>query len=302
MRHSRLVLAALAALMLVATAGCGGGSGEGRPSLSANPSLTASPTRSVTASPSRSGIRPSDESTTAEPTSEEPTSEEPTSEEPTSEEPTSEEPTSAEPTSAEPTSEEPTSEEPTSEEPTSDEPTSEEPTTQEPTSEEPTADAAEDAASEGDSSPWLPILLLALVVAAVVGLVLLARRRSARREWAASLAGARGESEEVARTLAPSLLVESRESRRGGWAVARPRVADLEERLAALARSAPDVAGSTVASDLAGAVGDLRRSLDEEVRAPDEASAVALRAAQDAAQRLEVHLAATAPPSPPGPA
>ena len=282
MRHSRLVLAALAALMLVATAGCGGGSGEGRPSLSATPSLTASPTRSVTASPSRSGIRPSDASTTAEPTSAEPTSEEPTSEEPTSEEPTSAEPTS--------------------EEPTSEEPTSEEPTTQEPTSEEPTADAAEDAASEGDSSPWLPILLLALVVGSVVGLVLLARRRSARREWAASLAGARGESEELAHNLAPSLLAESRESRRGGWAVARPRVADLEERLAALARSAPDVAGSTVASDLAGAVGDVRRSLDEEVRAPDEASAAALRAAQDAAQRLEVHLAATAPPSPPGPA
>jgi hypothetical protein len=238
MRQSRLVLAALAALMLVATAGCGGGSGEGRPSLTANPSLTASPTRSVTASPSRSGIsRPSDSSTTAEPTSE-----------------------------------------------------------------EPTAEPAEDAASEGDSSPWLPILLLALVVAAVVGLVLLARRRSARREWAASLAGARGESEELARNLAPSLLAESRESRRGGWAVARPRVADLEERLAALARSAPDVAGSTVASDLAGGVGDVRRSLDEEVRAPDEASAAALRAAQDAAQRLEVHLAATAPPSTPGPA
>jgi hypothetical protein len=273
--------------MLVATAGCGGGSGEGRPSLSATPSLTASPTRSVTASPSRSGIRPSDESTTAEQTSEEPTTAEPTSEEPTT---------------AEPTSEEPTSTEPTSEEPTSEEPTSEEPTTQEPTSEEPTADAAEDAASEEDSSPWLPFLLLALVVAAVVGLVLLARRRSARREWAASLAGARGESEELARTLAPSLLAESRESRRGGWAVARPRVADLEERLAALARSAPDVAGSTAASDLAGAVGDVRRSLDEEVRAPDEASAAALRAAQDAAQRLEVHLAATAPPSPPGPA
>ncbi len=143
-------------------------------------------------------------------------------------------------------------------------------------------------------------MLLAGVVAGVVGLVLAARRRSARREWVASLARARGESEQLARDLAPSLLADSREGRRGGWAVARPRVVDLEARLADLARSAPDVAGSTSASDLAAAVGDVRRTLDEEGRAPDESRVGALRAAQDSARRLELRLSEAASPPPSG--
>ena len=112
--------------------------------------------------------------------------------------------------------------------------------------------------------------LLAAIVAAVVAAVVAARRRSARRDWTASLDGARAESEGLARDLAPSLLADTRESRRGGWAVARPRVVALQDRLAALAKSAPDVADSTVASDLAAAVGDVRRTLDQEVQAPED--------------------------------
>jgi hypothetical protein len=135
----------------------------------------------------------------------------------------------------------------------------------------------------------------------VVGFVVAARRRSARRDWTASFDGARAESERLARDLAPSLLADTRESRRGGWAVARPGVVALQDRLAALARSAQGVADSTVASDLAAAVGDVLRTLDQEVRAPEGQGAAALRAAQDAAQRLEAHLNALASPSPPGP-
>jgi hypothetical protein len=143
---------------------------------------------------------------------------------------------------------------------------------------------------------------LVAIVAGVVWFLLAARRRSARRDWAAALAAARTESEGLARDLAPSLLAESRESRRGGWAVAKPGVVALQDQFAALARSAPDVADSTVASDLAAAVGDVLRTLDQEVQAPDEQSAAALRAAQDAVLRLEQRLSALGSPSPPGPA
>jgi hypothetical protein len=77
-------------------------------------------------------------------------------------------------------------------------------------------------------------------------------------------------------------------------------VVALQDRLAVLARSAHGVADSTVASDLAAAVGDVLRTLDQEVRAPEGQGAAALRAAQDAAQRLEAHVNAPAAPSPPG--
>jgi hypothetical protein len=76
----------------------------------------------------------------------------------------------------------------------------------------------------------------------------------------------------------------------------------LQDQFAALARSAPEVADSTVASDLGAAVGDVLRTLDQEVQAPEEQGAVALRAAQDAALRLEERLNALGTPSPPGPA
>jgi hypothetical protein len=142
---------------------------------------------------------------------------------------------------------------------------------------------------------------LAAIVAAVVWFLLAARRRSARRDWTASFGAARAESEGLARDLAPSLLAESRESRRGGWAVARPGVVALQDRLSALARSAPAVADSTVAADLAAAVGDVLRTLDLEVQAPPEQGAAALRAAQDAALRLKEHVTVLGSPSPPGP-
>jgi outer membrane biosynthesis protein TonB len=312
---ARLVMTAVAVLTLAATTGCGGGSGEARPSLTAVPSVSLpSATRSVTASPSRSGINPpSDASTTAPPTTAVPTTAPPTTAEPTTAEPTTAAPTTAAPTSAKPTSAKPTSAKPTSAKPTSAKPTSAKPTTDEPTTSTPptsstptsaaaTTPATAATSSDEDSSPTWPLYaLLAAVVAGVVGFVVAARRRSARRDWTASLDGARAESQRLARDLAPSLLADSRESRRGGWAVARPGAVALEDRLAALARSAPDVADSTVAADLAAAVGNVVRTLDQEVRAPEGHGEAALRAAQDAVQRLEAHLDALGAPSPPGP-
>jgi hypothetical protein len=72
-----------------------------------------------------------------------------------------------------------------------------------------------------------------------------------------------------------------------------------EERLADLAKSAPDVESSATARDLVEALGDLRRRLDDEVGASDADAAAALEAARDAARRLDDRLSLLA--SAPGP-
>jgi hypothetical protein len=79
--------------------------------------------------------------------------------------------------------------------------------------------------------------------------------------------------------------------------VARPRVVALEDQLTALARSAHQVPDSTVASELAAAVGDVRRTLDEEVRAPEHPGTAALWAAHGATQRLEERVQLLASPA-----
>jgi hypothetical protein len=231
-RWQRVVLPTLAALVLVAIAGCGGGSGGAQPSLSARPSVTTSRTASVP-SPTRSEI----DRTSADETTEAPTTAEPT------------------PAPAETT-------------------------------------------SNGDSTARWPLFVaLAILAAALGGVIVMVRRRSARRDWTASLTAVRAESAALARDLAPSLLAGTRESRRGGWEVARPSVVALEDQLTALARSAHRVPDSTVASELAAAVGEVRRTIDEEVRAPGDQSAAALWAAHDATQRLEARLQVLAPPA-----
>lgn len=71
------VLAVLAAVTLAAVSGCGGGSGEGGPTRSGRPSVTASPTRSLPTATRTASDRPSTEApTTAEPTAVEPTTSE----------------------------------------------------------------------------------------------------------------------------------------------------------------------------------------------------------------------------------
>jgi hypothetical protein len=57
------------------------------------------------------------------------------------------------------------------------------------------------------------------------------------------------------------------------------------------------VRDSTVASELGAAVGEVRRTIDEEVRAPRDQSAAALWAAHDATQRLEARLQVLDPPA-----
>ena len=71
------VLAVLATVTLAAVTGCGGGSGEGAPTRSGRPSVTASPTRSLPTVTRTDSDRPSSEApTTAEPTAVEPTTSE----------------------------------------------------------------------------------------------------------------------------------------------------------------------------------------------------------------------------------
>jgi hypothetical protein len=175
--------------------------------------------------------------------------------------------------------------------------TSADETTEAPTSTEP-APATPETTSSGDTTaPWPWFVALAVLAAALVGVIVMVRRRSARRDWAASLTAARAESAALARDLAPSLLAGTRESRRGGWEVARSRVVALEDQLTALARSAHRVPDSTVASELAAAVGEVRRTIDAEVRAPADQSTAALWAAHDATQRLAERLQVLASPA-----
>lgn len=225
-------LAVLAVVTLAALTGCDGGSGEGAPTLSGSPSVTASPTRSLpTVTRTRSDRASSEAPTTAEPTPDEPTAAEPT--------------------------------------PGEDQDTG---------------------ADEGSTTYW-PLLVALAALAAALGVWFALRGRSARRSWTASFERARADAEELARDRAPSLLTGTRESRRGGWQMAGPGVLALEDRLNELATSARDPDDAAVATGLAAAIGDLRRSLDQEVRTPDERSAAAvLDLARAAALRLEARL------------
>ena len=177
----------------------------------------------------------------------------------------------------------------------SDRPSSEAPTVAEPTADEPTAaeptEAQDTGADEGATTYWPLVVALAALAAALGIWFVLHGRRSARRSWTASFEQARADAEELARDRAPSLLTGTRESRRGGWQMVGPGVLALENRLNELAASARDPEDAAVATGLGAAIGDLRRSLDQEVQTPDEPSAAAvLDLARAAALRLEACL------------
>jgi hypothetical protein len=281
----RLALPALTALVLVASSGCGGGSGGARPSLTARPSLSSSPSLSV---PSATRSRTSTPTPTATPTPSQTSTPAPTPSRTSTPAPTRSGQTSTASSTQEPTTAEPTTSEAATQVPTSTGPTA-------------TTTAAAETASGGDTSPvWPWVLGLIVLAAALVVVIVAARRRSARQKWTASFETARAESDVLARELAPSLLAGTRESRRGGWEVARPQVMALEDQLTSLARSAHHVPDSTVASELAAAVADVRRTLDDEVRAPEHQATATQRAAHDATERLAARLQVLASPAPGG--
>jgi hypothetical protein len=284
-------LAVVAALVLAAAPGCGsGGDGEGRPTLTALPSRTASATLpSVTLSLPTATRTDIGEQTSGQPTTPEATTPEATTPEATTPEATTPEATTPEATTAEPTltgGEEAAG--PTSSPAVS--PSSVPAATA-------TADEVAETQADTTTSDWVVLAVILALAVAATALVVALRQRSARHRWTASLEASVAESRGLARDIVPSLLEASRESRRGGWQVARPQVVAAEERLADLAQSAPDVETSATARGLVEAVGDLRRRLDDEVGATDANAAAALEAARDASRRLDdrLSLLASAP-------
>jgi hypothetical protein len=219
----------------------------------------------------------------------------------TAAETTTAETTTAEATSAEPTTPEATSE-PETVEPTRDEARDETEGAQEaggsPTAEATSSAAAEAATgSEEDNTTLLIALLVLLALAAATAAFMILRRRAVRRGWAAAFDTARRESERLARDVLPALVSESRESRRGGWAVARPGFLALEDQLAGLARSAADEHLRADADGLRDALSQVRQSIDDEVRASGLEADSALGAARQAARRLDERLAAVTSPT-----
>ncbi len=101
---------------------------------------------------------------------------------------------------------------------------------------------------------WAWWLLAALVVGAAVAIPLLVRARR-RRAWWAELAASEQEVEWFAHVLLPELQqADSAAELRGGWGIGEARPAAVEDRLTALAGSAPDDAGKARAIDLRDAV------------------------------------------------
>ena len=108
---------------------------------------------------------------------------------------------------------------------------------------------------------WVWWLLGALLVAAAVAIPLLVRA-SKHRRWRADLAEAEGEVGWFAQTLLPGLQQAGSPAEvRGGWGVGQARVAAVEDRLTALAASAPDEEGEARAVTLRDAVRQARERI-----------------------------------------
>jgi hypothetical protein len=175
-------------------------------------------------------------------------------------------PTSA-PTS-EPTTREPA---PTSTPPeTSSTPTAPASTPEESPSAEPAGGTADE--EEDSSGDWWWLLIPVLAVAAIVGLLLQRRARN-RRAWRARLATAEGEVGWFARDLIPQLRgAGSPAGVSGGWTVAEPRVASLDDSLTRLVTTAPGDDERARASALQGAVRAARDKVAAVVAAGDSST------------------------------
>lgn len=118
--------------------------------------------------------------------------------------------------------------------------------------------------STGGVSPWIWVLLAAVVVGLVLALVLIRRSRRRRREWEQRLGAAASDVEWFSRALIPQLGQEPTAAHAaGGWRMAAPRVYHIEETLAALVPSAPDDLTAARARRLRDAVHVARQRLDQ---------------------------------------
>jgi len=135
---------------------------------------------------------------------------------------------------------------PTSKLPTSKPPTSSPPTSNPLTSSAPAEDSSPSGTASGsgsgdeeDTQSWWWLLIPVLLIAAVVAWLILRRSRS-RQAWEARLASSESEIGWFARDLIPQLRGSgSAAGVSGGWAVALPRVASLDDALSQLITTAP---------------------------------------------------------------
>jgi len=151
------------------------------------------------------------------------------------------------------------------------------------------------APSAATSTAWIWWVLGFVVLAAVVGFVLLGRRRSARNAWTAEFRNAAGEAAWLSTDLLPTLgLALGADARRGGWLVARPRVTALEGQLNALSASAGSELDRNRSTQLGAAVQAVRAALDAESTAAAGLEDVTRAATQQAQAQLAQTLRNTA--------
>ena len=120
--------------------------------------------------------------------------------------------------------------------------------------------APEPTATSGDTTPWWPWVLLALL--AIGGLIwLLLRRRAAQQvldDWDAALAESRGEATWVEESLVTQVLATPTAVEAGQvWTAAAPRLLAIDEALLGLESSAPDEFRRADAADLRARLGRL---------------------------------------------
>jgi hypothetical protein len=262
--------AGAATLMLLLLTGCGeGGLPEDLPSRTGTPTDRPSITRDAerTTEPTREDTEGEDAGAAVDPTREE---SEPTREEPTREEEPTDDP--------EPTREE-ANDPPATVERTA---VIVERTVQQtvtataaapgPT---PTVVAGEETVPPEDTDgvpPWAWLLLLA-TLAGVGAVIWGLQRRNTRELWRSGLETAAGEAEWLVRRVIPDLAqAPGPQGRALLWGAASERVGALEQRLAGLAATAPDLDSASRAQSLAGAVRQAHSRLDQLILSEDRAS------------------------------
>lgn len=164
--------------------------------------------------------------------------------------------------------------------------------TDEPDAAEPVVEDAE--ADGGSGWWWLLILLIAGAIAAATVVVL--RRRRETAAWAAATEEPLEEAMWLRDTLVPNLLSQGPDGRAGIWAIGRPRVLTLQQRLGELGAQAPDVPATRRVEALSAAVDALRRVLDQADTLVDFGGTSIAAALQQSQYELDDAIRALQPP------
>jgi hypothetical protein len=139
----------------------------------------------------------------------------------------------------------------------------------------PTAVAGEETVPPEDTEevpPWAWLLLLA-TLAGVGAVIWGLQRRNTRELWGSGLDTAAGEAEWLVRRVIPDLAqAPGPQERALIWGAASERVGALEQRLAGLAATAPDLDSASRAQSLAGAVRQAHSRLDQLIMSGDRTS------------------------------